>query len=89
MSDFNVGGFIGDVLTTGGNIYSGILKRDIEREDTLQAQEAARIAALQADAERQRAEAKVSTIKAYILPIAIIGVVVVGGIATYMYYKNK
>ena len=93
---FDWGGLASSVLTTGGQIYTGILRRDIERQDTFQAQEAARIEAAKiqqemarAEAEKRKAEGRVATIKAYMMPIAIAGVVIVGGIATYMYYKSK
>lgn len=86
---FDVGGFVKDVITQGANIYSGTIRRDIEMQDTIQAQAAAQIELARLEAERARSEARISAIKSYVLPIAIVGVVVVGGIATYMYFKNK
>ena len=92
FSDVTAGG----LLSTAGQIYTGKLRSDIERQDTFQAQAAAEIEAAKlqqeiarAEVEKRKAEGKVATVKAYILPIAIVGIVVVGGIATYMYYKNK
>ena len=45
----------------------------------------------QADAQAAMAQANSVTgkIKAYALPIAITGIVIIGGIAAYFYYKKK
>jgi hypothetical protein len=49
----------------------------------------AAIAAANAAAAKAAADSKGSTIKAYILPIAITGGIIIVGIATYFIFRNK
>jgi hypothetical protein len=82
-----------DVLKYGTGIWAGERQRQSAEE---QAQAALQIEQARLAAERARASAATAQsqsiankIKAYGLPIAITGVVVIGGIAAYFYFKKK
>ena len=100
-SDNGGGGFwsglnAGDLLQTGGGLLGKYFESDT-------AKSAAEIAQAnrdreQAEIDRQRAinagasienQGKVATIKAYIVPISIVGGLVILGIATYFIFKKK
>ncbi len=61
----------------------------IERQRLEQEREKARIEEAKAAAESAKAGSVAGKIKAYGLPIAITGVVVIAGIAAYFYFKKK
>jgi hypothetical protein len=83
---------LNDLITTGAGIYSTTQQsqqlqsaQEIERLKAQQAQ--ADAIAAQAGARGQ--ESMAATIKAYALPIAVAGVVIVGGIAAYFMFRKK
>ena len=95
------GGFLegitlNSLLGIGANIYGNVQQRDIA-EQTAQitanqaaaAQAAAAQARADAEAERAKSAGMVGKIKAYALPIAITGGVVIVGIAAYFFFKKK
>ena len=83
---------LNDLISTGAGIYSTTQQSqqlqsaaEIERLKAQQAQ--ADAIAAQAGARGQ--ESMASTIKAYAVPIAVAGVVIVGGIAAYFMFRKK
>ena len=82
-----------DILKMGTNLYSQNLKSST---DTANANAAIQLEKLKIQQAQAQAAAANSTssgvaakIKAYGLPIAIIGVMVIGGISAYFYFKKK
>lgn len=61
--------------------------KEKEAQEGVSAAEAEKARA-EAAAERARAAERAATIKAYVLPIAITGVLAIGGIAAYFYFKR-
>jgi hypothetical protein len=99
------GGFLsginfGDVFKTAGNVYTTTQQRKTAQEQgqyalEIEKQRAAQERAKQ-DAEYAKAQAAMaqsgsaaSKIKAYTVPLLIGGVVIIGGIAAYFYFKKK
>jgi hypothetical protein len=93
--DFN----IGDVLKVGTTVLDEATRKKKEEAALAQGQIALEIEQQRLEQERLKAErAKLDAekaglgankIKAYILPITITGVLVIGGIAAYFYFKKK
>jgi hypothetical protein len=93
----------GDILptiTTGAGFFLDKQKNEAAAEQArlaieienqrLQQEEArAKAEAARASAEASKAGSVAGKIKAYILPITITGVLVIGGIAAYFYFKKK
>jgi hypothetical protein len=83
------GGFDWNQLLSSGfgllGQYGSIKEKEAQQGVT-EAEAAAERA--RAAAERARAEERAATIKAYALPIAITGILAVGGIAAYFYFKR-
>ena len=81
------------LLNKGADIYGTTVKGQVEGELSAQAIELERLRLAELEKQRQLDEAKgsgvVAKIKAYALPLTIVGVVIVGGIATYFYFKGK
>ena len=86
----------GDLLQTGGGLLGKYFESDTAQSASEVAQ--ANAAAAQAAIDRQKAEnageniknqGTVATIKAYIVPISIVGGLVILGIATYFIFKKK
>jgi hypothetical protein len=99
------GGFLsginfGDVFKTAGNVYTTTQQRKTAQEQgqyalEIEKQRAAQERAKQ-EAEYAKAQAAMSQsgsaaskIKAYTVPLLIGGVVIIGGIAAYFYFKKK
>lgn len=62
---------------------------EIERQRLAQERARAEAEAAKAEAESAKAGSVAGKIKAYALPITITGVLVIGGIAAYFYFKKK
>ena len=62
---------------------------EIERQRLAQERAKAEAEAAKAEAESAKAGSIAGKIKAYALPITITGVLVIGGIAAYFYFKKK
>lgn len=84
---------LNDLLTTGSNIYLTDLKADTDAQNAAAAIQLEKLKVQQQQAAAQAAAASsssvVNKIKAYALPIAITGALVIGGIAAYFYFKKK
>jgi hypothetical protein len=92
------GGFFSDIslndlLKMGSKTYSDTLKSQTDAANAAAAVqlEKLKLQKIQADAlaTSSNSSAVVSKIKSYALPIAVIGVVVIGGISAYFYFKKK
>lgn len=93
----------GDVLGIGKTVFESSLEKKRREAALAQGQLALQIEEQRLQQERARAEAETARaaaeaskagsvagkIKAYILPITITGVLVIGGIAAYFYFKKK
>ena len=78
----------GDVIKVAGQIYSNEQQIRLAQQQGTITREQAEKALL--DLRRQQnTPSKANIIKAYGLPIAIGGVVIIAGIATYFYFKKK
>ena len=81
------------LVNKGADTYGTIVKGRVEGELGNQAIELERLKLAEQEKQKQIDEAKsagiAAKIKAYGIPLAIIGVVVIGGIATYFYFKKK
>ena len=98
QSAANDGGFLsnlnlGDILTLGSKTYSDTLK---SQTDAANAAAAVQLEKLKIQQTQANAAATSSTstgvvakIKSYAVPIAVIGIVTIGGIAAYFYFKKK
>ncbi len=84
---------IGDILKIGSKTYSDTLKAQTDADNAAAAIQLEKLKIQQAQAAAQAANTSstgvVAKIKAYALPIAITGAVVIGGIAAYFYFKKK
>jgi hypothetical protein len=84
---------LGDILGTGSKIYSDTLKAQTDADNAAAAIQLEKLKIQQAQAAAQAANASstgvVAKVKAYAVPIAITGAVVIGGIAAYFYFKKK
>jgi hypothetical protein len=84
---------LGDILNKGSVIYSDTLKRQTDADNAAAAIQLEKLKIQQAQANAQAAQASssgvVAKVKAYAVPIAITGAVVIGGIAAYFYFKKK
>jgi hypothetical protein len=84
---------LGDILNSGSKIYSDTLKAQTDADNAAAAIQLEKLKIQQAQANAQAAQASstgvVAKVKAYALPIAITGAVVIGGIAAYFYFKKK
>jgi hypothetical protein len=94
---------IGDLLNVGTTVLDEATRKKKEEAALAQAQVALEIEQQRLEQERARAEAEAARaaaeaskagsvatkIKAYVLPITITGVLVIGGIAAYFYFKKK
>lgn len=84
---------IGDILKIGSKTYSDTLKAQTDADNAAAAIQLEKLKIQQAQAAAQAANASstgvVAKIKAYALPIAITGAVLIGGIAAYFYFKKK
>jgi hypothetical protein len=92
------GGFLSnlnlsDILKLGSKTYSDTLKSQTDAENAKAAVQLKMLAIQQAQAQAEAANATSSgiaaKIKAYGIPLAIIGVMVIGGISAYFYFKKK
>jgi len=92
-ADFWSGVTFGDVFKIGTDIWSSEQERKTAEEQAQLAlqieRERFRQEQAKAAAEKAKADSLAGRIKAYGLPIAIGGVVVIGGIAAYFYFKKK
>ena len=84
---------LSDLLTIGSKTYSDTLKAQADEANANAAiqLEKLKLQKIQADAAAASSNSTgvVSKIKSYALPIAIIGVMVIGGISAYFYFKRK
>jgi len=82
-----------DVIKFGTGVWADERQRQTAQEQAQAALqiEQARLAAQRAAAaaEASKSESVANKIKAYALPIGITGVLVIGGIAAYFYFKKK
>jgi hypothetical protein len=82
-----------DILNMGSKVYTDTLK---SQTDASNAQAAIQLEKLKIQQQQAAAAASNSSstgiaakIKAYALPIAVVGVMVIGGISAYFYFKKK
>lgn len=98
-SGINFGSIL-DTAKTGAQIWStsqqqkaasdqARLALEIERQRVEQERQRKEAEAAKAEAERAKSGSVASKIKAYSTPILIGGVVIIGGIAAYFYFKRK
>ena len=98
-SGINFGSIL-DTAKTGAQIWStsqqqksaaeqARLALEIERQRVEQERQRREAEAEKAEAERAKSGSVASRIKAYSTPILIGGVVIIGGIAAYFYFKRK
>jgi hypothetical protein len=84
---------IGDILNKGSQIYSDTLKSQTDAENAAAAIQLEKLRIQREQAAAQAAQATstgvVAKVKAYAVPIAITGAVVIGGIVAYFYFKKK
>ena len=84
---------IGDILNKAGTIYSDSVKSETDANNAAAAIQLEKLKIQKAQADAQAAQATssgvVSKVKAYAVPIAITGAVVIGGIVAYFYFKKK
>ena len=84
---------LGDILSSGSKIYSDTLKSQTDAENAAAEIQLEKLKIQQQQAAAQAAAASssgvVAKVKAYAVPIAITGAVVIGGIAAYFYFKKK
>lgn len=99
------GGFLsgidfGDLLKTGASVYTttqqrktaqeqGQLALEIERQRAAQERAKQEAELAKAAAEGAKAGSVAGKIKAYTVPLLVGGVVIIGGIAAYFYFKKK
>ena len=82
-----------DIFTTGGDIYRESMKNKSAEEQArlaleIERQRAAR-AKQEADAKKAEAGSIAGKIKAYTVPLIVVGVLTIGGIGAYFYFKKK
>jgi hypothetical protein len=84
---------LNDLLTTGSNLYLTDLKSTTDAQNAAAAIQLEKLKIQQQQVAAQTAASTsssvVNKIKAYALPIAITGALVIGGIAAYFYFKKK
>jgi len=84
---------IADILNRGADIYSSTIKNQTDAENAAAAIQLEKLRIQKEQAAAQGAQATstgvVAKIKAYAVPIAITGAVVIGGIVAYFYFKKK
>lgn len=94
----NGGGFfsnlnLGNLLTTGSQLYTADLKAQTDASNAAAALKLEQLKLQQAQAANAAANTTssgvVAKIKAYSTPILITGLVVIGGISAYFYFKKK
>jgi hypothetical protein len=82
-----------DILNIGSKIYTDTLKSQTDASNAEAAIKLEKLKLQQAQAKNAAANSSssgvVNKIKAYGLPIAILGVMVIGGISAYFYFKKK
>lgn len=92
-SSFWSGLNLNDLIKTGSDLYLTDLKSETDAQNAAAAIQLEKLKVQQTQAQAQAAAASstsvVSKIKAYALPIAITGALVIGGIAAYFYFKKK
>ena len=82
-----------DIFTTGGDIYRESMRNKSAEEQArlalqIQQQRAAQAKA-EADAKKAEAGSIAGKIKAYTVPLIVVGVLTIGGIGAYFYFKKK
>jgi hypothetical protein len=82
-----------DIFSTAGGIYSESMRNKSAEEQArlalqIQQQRAAQAKA-EADAKKAEAGSIASKIKAYTVPLLVVGVLTIGGIGAYFYFKKK
>lgn len=82
-----------DVFSTAGGIYSESMRNKSAEEQArlalqIQQQRAAQAKA-EADAKKAEAGSIAGKIKAYTVPLIVVGVLTIGGIGAYFYFKKK
>lgn len=91
---FSLGSWnLADIFKTAGGIYSDSQRNKALEEQArlalqIEQQKAAQRKA-EADAKKAEAGSVASKIKAYTTPIIVVGVLTIGGIAAYFYFKKK
>lgn len=84
---------VGDILNKASTYYSDSVRSENDANNAAAAIQLEKLKIQQAQASAQAAQATssgvVAKVKAYGLPIAITGAVVIGGIAAYFYFKKK
>lgn len=82
-----------DLLKTGSNLYTTNLKSQTDADNAAAAIQLEKLKIQQQQAAAAAANASstgvAAKIKAYGLPIAILGVVTIGAISAYFYFKKK
>ena len=84
---------LADLFNTAGTIYTESARNKAAKEQAelalqIQAQKAAQAKA-EAAAKAAESGSVASKIKAYTTPILVVGVLTIGGIAAYFYFKKK
>jgi hypothetical protein len=82
-----------DVISTAGGLYSESMRNKSAEEQArlalqIQQQRAAQAKA-EADAKKAEAGSIAGKIKAYTVPLIVVGVLTIGGIGAYFYFKKK
>jgi hypothetical protein len=82
-----------DIFSTAGGIYSESMRNKSAEEQArlalqIQQQRAAQAKA-EADAKKAEAGSIAGKIKAYTVPLLVVGVLTIGGIGAYFYFKKK
>ena len=94
----NGGGFfsnlnLGNLLTTGSQLYTADLKAQTDASNAAAALKLEQLKLQQSQAPAAAGSTAttgvVAKIKAYTLPILVTGLVVIGGISAYYYFKKK
>ena len=82
-----------DIFSTAGGLYSESMRNKSAEEQArlalqIQQQRAAQAKA-EADAKKAEAGSIAGKIKAYTVPLIVVGVLTIGGIGAYFYFKKK
>ena len=78
-----------DILNMGSKAYTDTLKSQTDASNANSAVQLEKLKLQELQAKSMTPDLLSNRIKAYGLPIAILGVMVIGGISAYFYFKKK
>ena len=78
-----------DILNIGSKVYTDTLKSQTDASNSQAAIQLEKLKIQQQQAANASASNVTNNIKAYGVPLAIAGLMVIGGISTYFYFKKK